>query len=652
MLRIKPYTTSQTNWGTILDMKLTIPMNQREYSWTKTELIQFINDTKHIFEDTKYIEKLGSIINYKGNGNNEIYDGQQRTITTILILIVIANKCKLKRIAVYNAIMAKLSINTEIDNLTERDLKLKQKFNYIENLILPKMYCVNPYDIEALINIFNNKVFSYMNFVKNIDDFIDNFNNDNFNNNIMQNIDNDINDENNHSFICNHSYHDDKKQIIICNESIGRKADFIKHLKNIHNIDCTYLKSSKIYEAYNYIFEQLTLFNYDDEKLKNLYKFIIEDIDIQLYDCSDSIYVSKIFDWENNRGKNVVKLDLVKNPILTNIPDDKKYEIYTEWEKLKKTESKTVKDFGEKIFDIAIQLYNNFIERKVNYEKMYKPIIDNNPNIADNKTLDNTNKFFKIIYKLIEIYIKIENHKYGRLLTNSPRISLAWEAYMFCLLPIFYKINTIDDNLIILFTKWYFRNIVTIKHRTFNNLSYSNNFIDISNEVLNDKEIDKNKKYNYYNKIEKILKDNIDESINKNNYIEIIENEILFKHTNATYILLFLETCLSTDIQQISLEYTLEHIYPQKDKLHLKNGKNIDRIGNLTLLEGKNSSNGHKGNSSCGAKEYSKKKESYKGSSSRITMDIPLKYESKFNEEDIIKRTKFIAEQLNKYTLY
>ena len=100
VLRRKPYTTTQTNWGSILGMILTIPMNQREYSWTTEELIQFINDIKYIFEDTDFIEKLGSIINYKGNGNNEIYDGQQRSITTILLLIAIAKQCKQKRIAV------------------------------------------------------------------------------------------------------------------------------------------------------------------------------------------------------------------------------------------------------------------------------------------------------------------------------------------------------------------------------------------------------------------------------------------------------------------------------------------------------------------------------------------------------------------------
>ena len=34
----------------------------------------------------------------------------------------------------------------------------------------------------------------------------------------------------------------------------------------------------------------------------------------------------------------------------------------------------------------------------------------------------------------------------------------------------------------------------------------------------------------------------------------------------------------------------------------------MNNIGNLTLIEGKNSDNGHKGNSSLGSKSYVKKK--------------------------------------------
>jgi hypothetical protein len=77
----------------------------------------------------------------------------------------------------------------------------------------------------------------------------------------------------------------------------------------------------------------------------------------------------------------------------------------------------------------------------------------------------------------------------------------------------------------------------------------------------------------------------------------------------------------------------------------------MDNIGNLTLIEGKNSDNGHKGNSSLGSKTYDKKIESYKGSSCKITRDIPEKFKS-FTESEIIQRNREIISLLNNYTNY
>ena len=77
----------------------------------------------------------------------------------------------------------------------------------------------------------------------------------------------------------------------------------------------------------------------------------------------------------------------------------------------------------------------------------------------------------------------------------------------------------------------------------------------------------------------------------------------------------------------------------------------MDNIGNLTLIEGKNSVNGHKGNSSLGSKKYDKKIISYKGSSCKITRNISS-YFTCFTEEQIIKRNNEITELLNKYTNY
>ena len=237
----------------------------------------------------------------------------------------------------------------------------------------------------------------------------------------------------------------------------------------------------------------------------------------------------------------------------------------------------------------------------------------------------------------------ITNDRYGRLLNNSSRICLNWEAYMWCLLPIFYKTKTINTELIQLMTKWYFRNL-QFKNQSFTKFCYSNEFIRITNEVL------KNPCYDYYKEIEDCLKNNKDKSIIDEDYLQSLTS-MTFRSTNATHLLLFLETCINTDLHIVPLEYTLEHIISQKDKAKLSDQSHMDNIGNLTLIEGKNSDSGHKGNSSLGSKIYDKKKASYKGSSSRITRKIVEIYDN-FTEETIIERNKEIISILNQYTNY
>lgn len=600
MSRIKPYTTNQVTWNTILGKKLRIPMNQREYSWQEEEITRFLDDIFKIYEEGKYVEKMGSIINLSYHNNNDIYDGQQRILTTELILIVISClspklKYKIKQL---------LTIDTEIDNLTIEQEQIKERYNVT---IIPKIYCINPFDMKGLVDIFNNKIKSFAEYLDNIHDF------DSF----------DVNNK----YTCK-----------ICKEEISSKSDFKKHLINQHPHD--YSKpdtNTKLNEAYIIIYNYVALKKYDEQSLIKLYKFILDDIDIQYYDCNDPEYVSRIFDWENNRGKNVEALDIIKNPILVQVSDDKKVEVYEKWEELKKRKNILIKNYGQKMFDVAIQLYNNKILRTINHEELFKPIIDNKD------TYKKINKFFKIVEKLFEIMDKISNDKFGRILNNTTRICLNWEAYMWCLLPIFYITTNIDTELIKLLTKWYFRNI-QLKTRNFNNLCYSNEFISITNEVI------KNKDFDYYKNIHDCLVKNKDNYVSNENYIQSMTT-MNFKSTNATHLLLFLETCMVTDSQKVPLDYTLEHIYCQKNKTELLKQSLMNNIGNLTLFEGKNSDNGHKGNSSLGSKTYDKKIVSYKGSSCKITRDIPENFKS-FTESEIIERNKQIVSLLNTYTNY
>ena len=82
-------------------------------------------------------------------------------------------------------------------------------------------------------------------------------------------------------------------------------------------------------------------------------------------------------------------------------------------------------------------------------------------------------KYFEIMDKLIQIMEKIKTDKYGRFIMNIKQVSITWEGFMYLLLPIFYKTESVNSHFIKLIVKWYFRN-TGIKSHTFNNLAYSN----------------------------------------------------------------------------------------------------------------------------------------------------------------------------------
>ena len=124
-----------------------------------------------------------------------------------------------------------------------------------------------------------------------------------------------------------------------------------------------------------------------------------------------------------------------------------------------------------------------------------------------------------------------------------------------------------------------------------------------------------------------------------------------YKGTSAIYLLYFLETCEATNIAEIPLTYQLEHIVPQKKKDKLTNTELLHNIGNLTLLEGKNTVGIQRGNASLGAKPYNEKKPHYASSNSKITRQIAKRFE-KFEEGQINERNSILIELINKYTDY
>ena len=303
----KPYQTHQLNWESILQKQFSIPMIQREYSWEKKEISQLANDLINICEEHEFIERMGSLIIYTNNSRNEIYDGQQRILTTVVLLAVLSRfSNKLKRKFEYGLTL------DEIDELTDEQKEVKEKYNAT---IVPKIHCVNPDDREALVNIYNNKNITPLScFIANKEQIM---------------------------------YDEHETYTCICGTDCARRSDFERHCARKHK----YVKpasESKLYAAYDMLYFFIEKQNYTEEKLANFWRYIVNNIDIHYVEVYNQKYASRIFILENNRGRLMPCLDLLKNAIIQKIPDKLKKSIYDKWEELKKAKN---------------EIYNNYLVR-------------------------------------------------------------------------------------------------------------------------------------------------------------------------------------------------------------------------------------------------------------------------------------------------
>lgn len=599
MSRPRPYRTTQTDWSSIFDGYLIIPMNQRQYSWKEDQLEPFLQDLIDMFEEDKYAEKMGSIILYTGNKNKqEIYDGQQRTITTLLLLLVLSKKSIAIKTDAYN----KLCVNTLMDTLTSQ--QEQYRIEYGDDTRFLKFQCVNPFDSRALIGILNGihqSIYEYVN------------------------IDEDGN------YICTK-----------CNTKVTRKNDFKRHLIKVCEITTFSKKNDQtlIYDAFDYIYSKIATWNANETTIRRFYTFIMKDVDLQKYESDNAEYVSKIFNWENNRGTPVNGFDIVKNLILSHIPDDKKVECFDKWCKLKSIEHPIYTQFGERLFNIAIQLYNRKIEIRKDSVNDFSTIIEKGKDVYKELHI-----FFKIVEKCIQLMTQISEHRIGRLLLTNKRFHIAFEFYKYLLLPISYITNRLSIECIEIVLKLFIRSrsVTEVNQFSFGKWSFIGGIPSICNALFENGSLD------YLTEIKSIFKEKVGLNvIQSKNYIEKTLKHT-FKSYDALYVLYFLETCITSDNHTVSLSNTLEHIIPQSKEDELQTPHRIHSLGNLTLLEGTNSKNGHKGNSSIKDKIYADKRKSYQTSCVQITKQIAEKYEN-FTEQTILDREKELIQLIEKYT--
>lgn len=158
---------------------INIPRYQREYSWKKENIKTLLND---IHKDYY----LGNIISYKDSNVSEIIDGQQRIITTFLILITIRNitnnanlKNDIEKIIYYND-ECKLKLKDRIGSTGRNILNfilddednipdLVKEYNEIQNYNFIKK-TIKPMDLELIYNNLINSLVVEISFTKNISD--------------------------------------------------------------------------------------------------------------------------------------------------------------------------------------------------------------------------------------------------------------------------------------------------------------------------------------------------------------------------------------------------------------------------------------------------------------------------------------------------
>jgi hypothetical protein len=77
----------------IKDGNLCVPPNQREYAWKDEHIVDLYQDIAKAIGDDEPDYFLGSVVVAKTNGSFQVFDGQQRIATTVILLAAIRDYC-------------------------------------------------------------------------------------------------------------------------------------------------------------------------------------------------------------------------------------------------------------------------------------------------------------------------------------------------------------------------------------------------------------------------------------------------------------------------------------------------------------------------------------------------------------------------------
>ena len=414
----------------------------------------------------------------------------------------------------------------------------------------------------------------------------------------------------------------------------------IQNDKDLGNVKANNLLNAYEYLGY-YIFKKCTTLN----DIKECIHLLLHDYIVNVKSCTDLDYVSKLYNFENNRGEKMQTIDVVKNYILTNIPDDKKFEIFTRWDKLKNQKKNDIygNEYGNKIFRTAIQIYNKHIVVVMAEESDYKKLIDYN---NKKNTYENTVKYLDIAEKLHSIMDDIKGDRYGRLVLHKKKgVTFSWEAYAYTILPKFYTDGYIDSKFIETLVSWQMYVSFFALKESFNSLRYSNPLSGLLTSYMNNKITKEELDVKIYQQLKQGISDT---STNDESVRDIVKHQQFHRAGIAKIksILAYIETKTTPSINIFNLDgIDHEHIVPQKCKHILTNGNLISSWGNITLLESANTEGVQTGNRGVQTSMF-KKRESYTKSTFSYTRKIVEQYPELFVRDNITENPNSIYDTL------
>jgi hypothetical protein len=601
-----------------------IPYNQRAYSWEKTNIKQYLRDIDDYSNGKIKFITFGTYYFLCESNNSSdkiftIWDGQQRIITSYLLLASIY-----KRIHEIN----KMEISEDDkyicnDNIKKIENYLFKQYNLEPkerdeikrtNLKIPKLYTVHPHDNIIFRNILNLKIKSLKTCYKKTDEG---------------------------KFECCNC---DKSKKYILEENIenhllnkcdGKKyLDIIDYYKS--NISYNYHTNNMING--NYIMYNFVKKTYGDNlhKLINFLDTYENKIPHEEYICKNIDCATVIFDLLNNRGKSLEQTDIVRNYLIRIFDDDKKEIYFEKFNNLLNIHvdipKLTKKD--DNILKLLIHVTNKEFEIKINCITGLKEIFEKNNTVEKNFVeLEKNSEMIKQIYK------SIMTSKYGSIFFSD----FIWDIFQHIVVPYYYVLhksnnfNKLFDELLEIIACYQIKS--SIKMRNFTSAKKESIFFAnklINNEIKHDQIILEVKKLINTSFLKKGY-DDYKNMLKKINYTT---------NNNAIKILKYYEIKNkpdSTKLMDDTIE--LEHIMAKSTK-----DVNINKIGNLTLLEKCNSDSGQYGNASLKDKNYTIKRKEYLKSNIKITRDIAEKYttwdESTINERSI-KILNFVCNKID-----